>query len=231
MNGLKNIAKTHKKSLIFMIIYALLSGVTIIAQGYLFVAIVDMAFLQTAAFAEIFPYIIVLLVVLFGRTLFQYLNGKAGVRLATKVKQTLRKQLLNKYTRKNMEASMKGQSGEKVSIMLDTVDEIDNYYSSYIPQVIQAAVIPLMLLIVIFFEHFTTGIIILITAPFIPVFMIIIGFNTKDRSEEQLDKMAHFSGVFLDTLQGLTTLKLYGRSRQQKEVIEKSSLDFRDATM
>src|SRR5699024_4156843 len=67
--------------------------------------------------------------------------------------------------------------------------------------------------------------------PFIPVFMIILGFNTKDRSEEQLEKMAHFSGVFLDTLQGLTTLKLYGRSSQQIEVIEKSSHDLLDATM
>ena len=57
----------------------------------------------------------------------------------------------------------------------------------------------------------------MITAPFIPVFMMIIGFKTKDKSEEQLDKMAAFSGRFLDTLQGLTTLKLLGRSNQQKE--------------
>ena len=71
----------------------------------------------------------------------------------------------------------------------------------------------------------------MITAPFIPVFMMVIGFKTKDKSEEQLDKMAAFSGRFLDTLQGLTTLKLLGRSNQQKENIRKSSLDFREATM
>ena len=71
----------------------------------------------------------------------------------------------------------------------------------------------------------------MITAPFIPIFMMVIGFKTKDKSEEQLDKMAAFSGRFLDTLQGLTTLKLLGRSNQQKEKIRKSSLDFREATM
>ncbi|PJH69144.1 thiol reductant ABC exporter subunit CydD, partial [Salmonella enterica subsp. enterica serovar Typhimurium] len=59
----------------------------------------------------------------------------------------------------------------------------------------------------------------------------VIGFNTKDKSEQQLDKMAAFSGKFLDTLQGLTTLKLFGRSKDQKAEIEKSSLGFRDATM
>ena len=46
--------------------------------------------------------------------------------------------------------------------------------------------------------------------------MIVIGFKTRIRSEEQLDKMAAFSGRFLDTLQGLTALKLLGRSEQQK---------------
>ena len=56
----------------------------------------------------------------------------------------------------------------------------------------------------------------MITAPFIPIFMMVIGFKTKDKSEEQLDKMAAFSGRFLDTLQGLTTLKLLGRSNATK---------------
>lgn len=231
MNGLKEIAKDHKNRLVLMVISALLSGVTIIAQAYLLVSIVDEVFLQDAAFADVLPLIIALLAVLFGRTLFNYLNGKTGVHLATTVKKSLRKSLLQKYSRTNMEAAMHGQSGEKVSVMMDTVDEIDEYYSNYIPQLIQSSIIPVMLLIVIFMEHYFTGIIILITAPFIPIFMIIIGFNTKDKSEKQLDKMAAFSGKFLDTLQGLTTLKLFGRSKQQKEQIEKSSLDFRDATM
>lgn len=231
MNGLKEIAQNHKNRLVLMIMLALLSGITIIAQAYLIVIIVDRIFLQRATFAEVLPLLLALLIALLGRTIFNYFNGKTGVRLAAKVKHEFRRTLLHKYSRTNMEAAMHGQSGEKVSVMLDTVDEIDSYYSSYIPQVIQSAIIPLMLLITIFMEHYITGIIILITAPFIPIFMIIIGFNTKDRSEEQLDKMAAFSGKFLDTLQGLSTLKLYGRSKQQKDVIEESSLDFRDATM
>lgn len=231
MNGLKEIAQNHKNRLVLMIIFALLSGITIIAQAYLIVTIVDRVFLRGAAFTDVFPLLLALLGALLGRTIFNYFNGKTGVRLAAKVKHEFRKTLLHKYLQTNMEAAMQGKSGEKVSVMLDTVDEIDSYYSSYIPQVIQSAIIPVMLLITIFMEHYTTGIIILITAPFIPIFMIIIGFNTKDKSEEQLDKMAAFSGKFLDTLQGLTTLKLYGRSKQQKDVIEESSLDFRDATM
>lgn len=231
MHSWKDLAQDHRGRLILMILFSLLSGISIIAQAYLLVYIVNEAFLQGTAFADLLPYLALLLVVLLGRTLFNYGNGKVGVRLAAIVKQGLRGQLLRKYSKTNMQAAMYGKSGEKVSVMMDTIDEIDDYYSSYIPQVIQSIIIPIMLLITIFTEHITTGIIILITAPFIPIFMMIIGFNTKDKSEEQLDKMAAFSGKFLDTLQGLTTLKLYGRSKEQKAEIEESSLNFRDATM
>lgn len=231
MHSWKDLAQDHRGRLILMILFSLLSGISIIAQAYLLVYIVNEAFLQGTAFADLLPYLALLLAALLGRTLFNYGNGKTGVRLAAIVKQGLRSQLLRKYSKTNMQAAMYGRSGEKVSVMMDTVDEIDDYYSSYIPQVIQSIIIPIMLLITIFTEHFMTGIIIIITAPFIPIFMVIIGFNTKDKSEEQLDKMAAFSGKFLDTLQGLTTLKLYGRSKEQKAEIEESSLNFRDATM
>lgn len=231
MHSWKDLAQDHRGRLILMILFSLLSGISIIAQAYLLVYIVNEAFLQGTAFADLLPYLALLLAALLGRTLFNYGNGKTGVRLAAIVKQGLRSQLLRKYSKTNMQAAMYGRSGEKVSVMMDTVDEIDDYYSSYIPQVIQSIIIPIMLLITIFAEHFMTGIIIIITAPFIPIFMVIIGFNTKDKSEEQLDKMAAFSGKFLDTLQGLTTLKLYGRSKEQKAEIEESSLNFRDATM
>src|SRR5699024_7673954 len=203
MKGIRNLTKEHKRHFISMVLFAILGGISTIGQAYLFVMIVDGVFLQGQAFSDVLVYLSVLLAILFLRTSFQYLNSRSGVKLAKKIKRKLRFQLLQKYTNTNVEAAMYGQSGEKVSVMMDTVDEVDSYYSEYIPQVIQSVIVPLMLLVVIFIEHYTTGIIILITAPLIPIFMMIIGFNTKDKSEEQLDKMAAFSGKFLDTFQGL----------------------------
>lgn len=231
MEGLMAKAKEQKMKMILITISAVLSGVAIIGQAYLFVLIVDQIFLKGNSFSNIIPYLLWLIVALFARTLFNYLSGRTGVKMATKVKGDLRSALLNKFSRNPMQASLQGQSGQKVSVMMDTVDEIDSYFSGYIPQMIQSTIIPIMLLIVIFMEHAATGFIIIITAPFITIFMIIIGFNTKDKAEEQLDKMAAFSGKFLDTIQGLTTLKLFGRSAKKKEEIRKSSLDFREATM
>lgn len=231
MVHLKELAYEQKSKMVLLFLFAFVSGVAIIGQAYFFVAIVDRVFLQKQSFQEIVPSLFGLLAVLLARALFNYLSGRTGVRMASKVKGDLRKSLLNKYSENPVQASIKGQSGQKVSVMMDAVDELDSYFSSYIPQMIQASIIPIMILITVFTQHIFTGFIIIVTAPFIPIFMIIIGGKTKEKSEQQMDKMAAFSGRFLDTLQGLTTLKLFGRASRQRDTIRKSSLDFRDATM
>ncbi|WP_156288722.1 thiol reductant ABC exporter subunit CydD [Oceanobacillus salinisoli] len=231
MLKLKEMAKKQKGNLILLGVYAFFSGASILGQAYLFATIIDGVFLKGVPFSDITTLLAGLLFVLFARTLFNYLIGKTGIKMASRVKRGLRQFLLRTYSNTTLQSSIHGQSGQKVSVLLDAVDKVDSYFSKYIPKIFQATIIPVLIFIVIFFEHVPTGVIILITAPFIPIYMVVIGFKTKDKSEEQLHKMAAFSGKFLDTLQGLTTLKLFGHSQKQKEEIRKSSLEFRDATM
>jgi len=231
MTDLKTIAKSHRGTRMTLILIAILTGATVIGQAYFFVTIVDRVFLRGHTFQEILPFLGGLLAVLAARAALTYWSGLTGVKLAAKVKRDFRIALLQKFSNSPIQASLKGQSGQKVSVMMDAVDEIDPYFSRYVPQVIQSSIIPIMILIAAFSQHVNTGLIILITAPFIPIFMIVVGLKTKKKSEEQMDKLNAFSGTFLDTLQGLTTLKLFGRSAKQQETIENSSLSFRDATM
>ncbi|WHX25367.1 thiol reductant ABC exporter subunit CydD [Virgibacillus halodenitrificans] len=231
MTSLKAYMLTKKKSLTIMLLLSILIGVMIVAQAYLLVTIIDGVFLQKQSFSEVLPLLGGLLFVFFLRTLFSYLSGRTGVKLGAQAKSFFRKALLKKYSRNPLQASLQGQSGQKVSMMMDAVDEMDSYFSSYIPQVIRSAFIPILILVIVFLEHVNTGLIMLITSPFIPIFMIIIGLQTKKKSEEQMDKLGEFSGRFLDTLQGLVTLKIFGQAKRQVELIKESSLGFRDATM
>ncbi|CAG9622068.1 thiol reductant ABC exporter subunit CydD [Sutcliffiella rhizosphaerae] len=231
MTDLKSIAKSYRGTRITLIIIAVLTGLTIIGQAYFFVTIVDRIFLRGHSFQEIIPFLAGLLGVLAARAILTYFNGITGVKLATKVKKDFRIALLKKYSKSPVQAALKGQSGQKVSVMMDAVDEVDPYFSKYIPQVIQSSIIPIIILIAAFSQHVNTGLIILVTAPFIPIFMIVVGLKTKKKSEEQMEKLNAFSGTFLDTLQGLTTLKLFNRSKKQQQTIEESSHSFRDATM
>ncbi|GAA0361436.1 thiol reductant ABC exporter subunit CydD [Bacillus horti] len=231
MKSLRDLANTYKKQRYLLLTSSFLMGLAIVAQAYLIVVIVEGVFLLKKPFQDMWIPLGLLLLSLGGRALFSYANGRLGVSIAAKVKKEYRKALFNTYRQSPLLASFKGQSGQKVSVMMDAVDEIDSYFSKYYPQMIQTMVVPILILIAIFYYNPLSGLILLVTSPFIPIFMIVIGGATQKKSEEQMEKLAAFSGRFLDTLQGLVTLKFLGRAKQQQDQIQQSSLDYRDATM
>ncbi|WP_332691762.1 thiol reductant ABC exporter subunit CydD [Halalkalibacter lacteus] len=231
MKSLQKLASAQKSRYYTLFLLAFVLGILVILQAYMIVSIVDDLFLTKQTFDQVLPMLIGLLGVLLARAVLSYWNGKIGVTMATNVKADYRKRLLGSFSSQSLTGSYKGQSGQKVSVMMDAVDELDSYFSKYVPQRILSSIVPLIILVVVFSQHLYSGLIILVTAPFIPLFMAIIGGLTQRKSEAQLDSLAAFSGRFLDTLQGLVSLKLYGKSKQYKDVIKRSSLDFRDTTM
>ena len=231
MSYIKKAMKKQKKSLLSLFLLTGITAAAITVQAYFLVAVIDGVFLQEESFRALLPLLGGLLFVLFVRALGKYGIGLTGVAMGVHAKRYFRKKILQKFSNNPMQASLDAQSGKKTSLLMDAVDEVDSYFSGYIPQIIQSSIIPLVLLVVIFSQHANTGFIILITAPFIPLFMFIIGMQTKKKSEEQLEKLSQFSGQFLDVVQGLVTLKLFGQAKKKKEAIKESSLQFRDATM
>ncbi|MFD1864860.1 thiol reductant ABC exporter subunit CydD [Planococcus chinensis] len=231
MVELKKLAYQQKKLMAFLAVASVLKGLAMVGQALFFVWVTTDVFLGGASFGEIVPLLFGLLAAILLRVASGYAIGRSGVELASKVKRELRQKLIASFASDPLLSSFQGQSGQKVSLLLDAVDETDGYFNKYIPQMIQTYTIPLILLAVIFSQHWVTGLIILITAPFIPVFMALVGIRTKEKADAQMEQLGRFSGTFLDVLQGLPTLKLLGQAERQKATIKKSSLDFRDATM
>ncbi|GAA0446189.1 thiol reductant ABC exporter subunit CydD [Lentibacillus halophilus] len=225
------ILSRHKKTVLFLCILAVLTAVMIVLQAYFLAAIVESIFVQKQVFSHVTWMLAGLLGVFLLRTTSTYIGRRTGIAMAANAKADYRQSLLDKFAGKSVLQASQGQAGGKVSVVLDAVDDMDSYFSNYIPQLIQASIIPVIILATAFSQHVNTGLIMIITAPFIPIFMIIIGMQTKTKSEEQQETLSAFSGQFLDALQGLTTLKLYRQSRRQEKAMETSSLRFRDATM
>ena len=115
--------------------------------------------------------------------------------------------------------------------MTDGLDHVDAYMSQYIPQALYAVLIPLMISIAIIDSVSWIGWILLITYPLIPFFMILIGKKADKLNKQQWERMQFLGGHFLDVLQGLTTLKVFGRAKEQVHVIGRLSGEFRDATL
>ncbi|MCM2606539.1 thiol reductant ABC exporter subunit CydD [Rossellomorea marisflavi] len=231
MKELHSLVKGSRSFMMTLYSSSTLLGLAIVAQAYLIAGIVDRVFLKDASLTDVWPLLVALLVAFAFRAIFSWLNGRTGIRFASSVKGEVRKKLLNKWAHQPLTASVGSQAGRKVSVIMDAVDGLDGYYSKYVPQRIETTLVPLMILLVLFKEHWFTGMIILITAPFIPIFMALIGVKTKEKSEDQMEKLESFSGTFLDVLQGLTTLKLFGKGREKGGEIKESSLNFREATM
>ncbi|MEC0254810.1 thiol reductant ABC exporter subunit CydD [Paenibacillus lautus] len=221
----------QRKRLILLGFMSLGLGAAMAGQAALLAEAVQRIFVQRASFSTVVVILGALLAVMAARTLLSYGNGIIGLHMAASAKTEMRAAVLRKLAHASVASTLLGQTGGKVSVALDAVDEADSYFSQYIPRMIEASIIPVLILVIVFTEHMNSGLIMLFTAPFIPIFMVLVGLKTKNKSEEKFAQLAEFSGTFLDSLQGLVSLKLFGRTEHQQQEIERSSLGYRDATM
>ena len=91
--------------------------------------------------------------------------------------------------------------------------------------------IPIVIIITMCFVHLPTAIIMIVTAPFIPLFYVIFGLKTRDESKDQMTYLNQFSQRFLNTAKGLITFKLLNQTKQSEQQLYKDSTHFRDLTM
>lgn len=231
MHSLQTWAVSHKETLLSLFVLSICLGCSIVLQGYSIVQIVNVVFIEQEAFSSTLGFLYVLFFAILLRLFTQFSMNRIGGTLAERVKISVRQTLLQHWTQNAMEAQMTTQTGEKVTLLIDTVDQLESYYREYIPQIIKTTVVPLIILIAVFMTHTPSGWIMLVTVPFIPITYIIIGMQTQKKSEEQLVAMNRFSGKFLDLLQGLQTIRLFGQSEKQEEVLAASNKGFMERTL
>ncbi len=123
------------------------------------------------------------------------------------------------------------RTGELVNTATEGIDALEVYFSQYLPQLALAALIPLAILFFAFPIDVLSGVIFLVTAPLLPLFMILVGSAAEALTRRQWQGLGRMGAHFLDVLQGLATLKALGRSRQQAGNIDKVSENYRESTM
>lgn len=196
-------------------------GIIVITQNIL---IADfLAKIIRHQFQGLWIVLFILLGVLLLRATVQFLNQWLGDTLAFKVKHMLRQRVIYKNNGHPI--------GEQMTILTENIDGLAPFYKSYLPQVFKSMMVPLIIIIAMFFIHFNTALIMLITAPFIPLFYIIFGLKTRDESKDQMTYLNQFSQRFLNIAKGLVTLKLFNRTEQTEKHIYDDSTQFRTLTM
>ncbi|PZG61644.1 cysteine ABC transporter ATP-binding protein [Staphylococcus aureus] len=221
MKKLTTILFQYKIFPVLMFLVSTGLGILVIAQNIL---IADfLAKIIRHQFQGLWIVLFILLGVLLLRATVQFLNQWLGDTLAFKVKHMLRQRVIYKNN---------GQPiGEQMTILTENIDGLAPFYKSYLPQVFKSMMVPLIIIIAMFFIHFNTALIMLITAPFIPLFYIIFGLKTRDESKDQMTYLNQFSQRFLNIAKGLVTLKLFNRTEQTEKHIYDDSTQFRTLTM
>jgi ABC-type transport system involved in cytochrome bd biosynthesis fused ATPase/permease subunit/uncharacterized membrane protein YbaN (DUF454 family) len=162
------------------------------------------------------------------RALCEFFASKAAFRAQTGVKKKLRTELYAKL----LALGGSGASGaETVQVAVEGVDRVENYFGRYLPQFFYSMIAPLTLFALLAPVSLSVALILLVCTPLIPLLILLIMRMAKKMMRKQLKSYTSLGDFFLESLRGMTTLKIYGADERRHEEMNGLSESFRKSTM
>src|SRR6202051_3406709 len=206
-------------------------GLLLTVQAWFLAHVVDSVVIGHLGLASVWPFLWGMLGVFAARAVVTLFADSVAFEAAAGLNQTRRGELNRKIAALGPGFVAAQRTGDLTNLLVESVDELGKYYAEYLPQMTLAAFIPAAILVFVFPTDWISGIIMLISAPLIPIFMIVIGKGTERLNQRQWRKLAWMSAHFFDVIEGLSTLKLLNASRYEAEIIGRISDDYRRSTM
>ena len=207
------------------------TAVLVIAQAGLLADILTRGFLDRTGLGPLRVELGLLAGVVVARAVLSYLQEAAAHRAAAAVKAQLRRSLLGRLPTLGPDWVAENKAGELSTLMSRGVDALDGYFARYLPQLVLSVVVPAAVLARILLADWESMAIVAVTLPLIPVFMVLIGLYTRRETERQWHLLHRLGGHFLDVVEGLPTLRVFGRAKAQVETIRSVGEAHRRATM
>ncbi|MFF5234868.1 thiol reductant ABC exporter subunit CydD [Dactylosporangium sp. NPDC000521] len=201
----------------------------VVAQATLLADGITAVYLHGADVARIAPALGWLAAVVVLRAAVAWAQEVAAARSSAAVKRQLRSRLLAHVAALGPGAA--GDSGKVAVLATRGLDALDAYFARYLPQLVLAALVPVIVLARIAPADLVAAGTIALTLPLIPVFMALVGLHTESANRRQFRLLARLSHHFLDVVAGLPTLRVFGRAKRQAGVIARISAEQRTTTM
>nr|WP_283026846.1 MULTISPECIES: cysteine/glutathione ABC transporter permease/ATP-binding protein CydD [Providencia] len=228
---LKQHSAPAKRWLRISMLLGILSGLMIIAQAWFLAVILQALIMDNVPREQLLTPFVLLICVFILRAIVTYVRERVGFRCGQVVRQEIRNMVLDKLQELGP-VWVKGKpAGSWATIILEQIEDMQDYYSRYLPQMYLAGIIPIMILIAIFPFNWAAALILFVTAPLIPIFMALVGLGAADANRRNFIALGRLSGSFLDRLRGLDTLRLFFREKAEIKQIRESTEDFRSRTM
>ncbi|MBD9475459.1 thiol reductant ABC exporter subunit CydD [Achromobacter sp. K91] len=225
------LAKTARLPLMLAGAAPLVSGALLVVQAWLLASVLDAAIVRQAPRQELLGDILAIAGLMLVRACITWAGERAGADAAERIKRYVRLSLFRRLVQKGPYWSRGQASGELASAVVDQVEALDGFFAKYLPAMAAAAMLPVAFSVVLLPMDVIAGLVLLITAPLIPLFMALVGWGAQGASRRHLRAFARLSGFFADRLRGLSTLKLYGRAEAEAESVVAASDALRQRTM
>ncbi|MEY4981656.1 MAG: thiol reductant exporter subunit CydD [Actinomycetota bacterium] len=214
-----------------MVVFALLAACATVVFSWQLAFVITQIFIEGVAISALTQNLMFALLAAITRATVIFAQDLVSQKTATSVKLELR-QKFNLAIRSLGPNWLARQSSAQLNMLATSgLDSLDAYFSKYLPQLIYTALVTPAFLVLIWLLDPSSGLVVLVTLPLIPVFMILIGWATQRAQGQQLEALTKLSKHFLEALRSLTTLRVFGRAHAQVELLKASSELHRMRTM
>ena len=210
---------------------AALASALLIALAWLLSETIYRIFLGGQTRSNVLLFFLLMLALLALRSALLGMSEVASARAAGRVKEAARTRLTEKLHVLGSSRLQRERSGELVYTVVEGVETFDEYVRDYQVARLLAGVVPALIFLAVLALDPWSALVLLFAGPMLVLLLALIGARTKDLSKRRSLELGWMSSHFLDMVQGLSTLKLYGRSRDQVEAIEDISRQFSARTM
>ena len=227
-------ARAARRQLITTVALGIVATAAILAQAGLLAHALASA--TRGHSAVLWGTLLALLAVVAVRVAVTYGGEVCALRAAAAVKSQLRRALAARTIGLGPDWSggqggQRGQGAEVAALATRGLDGLDPYFARYLPQLVLAVAVPVAVLARVAAADWISAVLIATTLPLIPLFAVLVGWHTKARTRRQWRLLATLAGHFLDVVEGLPTLKVFGRAKHQEKVIGEVTSAYRSATM
>ncbi len=202
----------------------------VIAFAWILTHLVTRA-IEGMAWAELQTALIALGAVIAARALLLWAREAVSARAAARVQLQLREQLVASVDRLGP-GWLEAQNTARLAVTAGRgLEALDAYFGRYLPQLVLTVIATPVLVIVMWWQDWISGLTVVLTLPLIPLFMVLIGLATRTVQQKQWQTLGRLAARFADTVQGLSTLKVFGRQHRAATSIEKVTDSYRVETM
>ena len=231
--------KNKKRYYIQLIVLSLPLVMLTISQAVFMAGIINAVFLNhTPLQSLILPLLLLACIFIlrpFFSGLFEWKNRQetalAKRALRAKITRALRLQSTNQVHTLDQNQDQDHITGKYATLACEGVEHTDAYYAEFIPQIFIMGINTIFVLGFAFYLDWISALIMMITAPLIPLFMMLIGKTAEGVHQKQWQTLKRMNGHLIDLLRGMTTLHYFERHLTQTKAVRQTSENFRKKTM